>query len=770
MQASKTESTPVMHSVPKISKSPDKKLPSNTPVLSGNSQMAQTATPPNASAEPRKPAAPNAASASGSVTPCGENTASERKQAGSEIGKTSIKPQSTGKVDKPSNQATTTRPSQTTNQPCLPSPPSEAPLSAQAAAEGAQSKPATPSTALEIARLVTEFLGPNHPRPETSIGATLNALRTRLETQTGAFNSSPEKLSWEVREAIRTEFFKIQYPAPPTPSLLSLVTRSESLITPFVSPHRPFFFPGARVAVPTEAGSRRASTTLQLRFKLLGSVTVTEALLHLDGPNGGGFQWVQTHALTPLPSLPPRPPAIPRKRTLPQPAKVRKPRVRNRAPRAARKARAKTTAGSATTGSAGATGIAQGVGNASVERRGGGAARLGRLENAGMRVPEALLSCEGAPRAGLLGEGRHVSGASGSLRRGLDADVGLEAGVRRIGRLLGVERLIARRKIVSGEVGKVQYFVKWGGTTVKDGSWEFRDCLLVDVPGLVREFDVRHPQEATVVHVEEEKKEKDVKEEKKYNDDVSGLEIPGWLDTPILELNISGMILQIRRPNEFTLHNDAASAARDTKRRQTKFKQERPRQGEKLFALTKSEAKGMIESSVRIHRQHNRQPIPFPRGLGRVSPADHGVPFVEEDALRAPASWEGFLVDRGMRCVDFERSMGVHMPGLDEGGGAVLSRISDELAGARAVVHRERARGVLKDCFRHGGGGVPSYLLASGGGGVGGRKRKISGEGGKSVGGKCVRPNEAGAKRTRKVNVMESGWFDEVWGFWRNRT
>jgi Chromo (CHRromatin Organisation MOdifier) domain len=151
--------------------------------------------------------------------------------------------------------------------------------------------------------MITDYLGPNVLRG-SSTGATLNALRVRLE-QNEVTDARREDLCWQVREAIRTEVFKVKFPAPPSPRLLALIAATEVLLTAYAAPTRPFFFPGARVSVPAAgpgsvAGPPRPGTTLQLRFRKVEEGSVTEALVHLGGDDGGSFKWVQTSALAPL--------------------------------------------------------------------------------------------------------------------------------------------------------------------------------------------------------------------------------------------------------------------------------------------------------------------------------------------------------------------------------------------------------------------------------------------------------------------------------------
>lgn len=745
-----------------------------------------------------------------------------------------------------------------------PAPPSE-PTPAPSVAAAPEVQRPLGSTSLEIARMVTEFLGPDYPRRD-SVGATLNALRTRLETNTAKFDSDREMLIWQVREAIRTEFFKIIYPAPPSRTLLSLVTRTEVLLTKFHAPTRPFFFPGARVAVPTEAGSRRAGTTLQLRFKAVGETTVTEALLHLDGPNGGGFQWVQTPALTALLAYAPiqtTPPAPARrvqqqKAITPRPKRVGKSAPRAPRPRAPkppgpiskRKAQAAKAAAKA---AAAAAAKAVAAAKKQQEAPPPPPPPTGPAALPATYVPEALLSTSPPPRKRLRGDvDRPLSYIAGSLRRALDVDASsgemAHNSIGSIRRLVGVERLVARRKISGSE--DIEYYVKWSGRSMREGSWERREALMVDVPALVVDFDTRHPDEPKVachsdrVRTEEEDREEETKieekveaeaeaetkerqemendgeakaedddvkmedvdekvkqdgepesvkfrseSERKYVDEVTGIAIPGYVDTPILELGFAGMVLQVRRPADWSLHNDASAAARDYKKRQSRFKQEDIRAGEKLFPLSKSEAKSALDVSLRSHKAHNRRPILFPRGLGRAVASDTGTPFSRELLDAAPPTWESYLLGLGLKPKHLERDLPPLMLSLDSKTMRRVVVAAKDGAHERAVEHRERARRVVRAAYRHAANTDPPSALFRDG------KRRSEecdtcfpaeskANAKKSKSPRVPEPTTNGllrardpafaaalaaakAKGTQAKRSNEERWFDAVWSCWR---
>eukprot|EP00177_Eucheuma_denticulatum_P007687 GFKZ01013979.1.p1 GENE.GFKZ01013979.1~~GFKZ01013979.1.p1 ORF type:complete len:967 (+),score=135.19 GFKZ01013979.1:106-3006(+) len=735
-----------------------------------------------------------------------------------------------------------------------PSPVSSTPANPQNAPKPSPTVPPPSSRAspprLHMVRLITHYLGPTQPRRD-SIGATLSAFRTRLETNPKPFDSDRDLLAWQCQEAIRTEFFKIIYPAPPSPGLLHLVTQTELLNTSQDPNTRPFFFPGARVAVPTEAGSRRAGTTLQLRYQN----NATEALLHLDGPNGGGFQWVQTQALTPLiqyhrlPQRPlqkqpqirrtrrsavartPRPmslskpitkprstvsaakrkvptaqkpvvlnkpsanavqrrPAVPRlARSSPQtlsPAQTspspqspndahsvsQKPRflqgeklvVGHKTPHAFRGASSEPVVKANGSSAAGAASLRQPTLPSKPPVIESPAVPNGPFALPPTYVPQGLLETGPSPRERLTeGRTRAVTFGDGSLRRALGCGdgEGVREVVGRMKKVIGIERLVARRKVKD-----VEYFVKWCGRGLRDGSWERRESLMIDVPGLVRDFDIRHPDLPKVVwnsnrvrseaeeslereqnvkekgqekmevdtegeavetevglhsgewndamqvdgHQESAKKksdsdhvitEKSAEASRVYIDDVTGMKIPAYVDTPILELSFSGMVLQIRRPNECSLHNESSSANRDYKKRQARFKQEDILAAEKLFPLSKTEARAALDAGLRNHKTHGRHPIMFPKGIGRVMPSDTGIAFSSKVVESAPPSWERYLMGLGLRPKHFERSLPPFFPSMDAKSSHKLTMATRDLALERAVEHRERARRVVRMAYRH---------------------------------------------------------------------
>ena len=758
------------------------------------------------------------------------------------------------------------------------------------------------SPAREIARLIENYLGPNHPPPQTLQVPSLSALRIRLSNNSAPYDANSETLSWQTREAIRTEFFKIIYPTAPSHRLLTLVSQSEIIFTPFGSTPRPFFFPGARVAVPTEAGSRRAATTLQLRFKLVNGVNMTESLLHLDGPAGGGFQWVQTSALVPLSVFtePLKKPNIaatrPRKKArvpkITRPKKARPPAVTIPSSTAPRTAATKTipkiipsksSAKAASRSSGKLTSKLQpkvskplpmtqttkhqvsssgGQGIQHNSKSGGKvynqSSKQLRQEGPGVYVPSALKTIASTPKMRLLGDGRQIGQNSGCIRSTFD---GGECNY-----MLGIQRLVARRLDVVGQDKTVMYFVKWTGVPMKDGSWERREDLMRDVPGLVRDFDIRHPgesskfsQDIATVGVPKNCKsvegEFDLERERSsgkvnvagvkqdvlmsnmsngnqsikveslkftdsneqmrehllnvcggdnssgqnandvengfvnrtmnddcksytqntafYVDDVTGLSIPSWLDTPILEVSFSGMVLQIRRPNEGVLHNDANAAWRDVKKRQTRFKQQNMSVAERLFPLTKAEARSLIDISAKSHRQYGRVPIAFPKGIGLVSPQDQGHVFSTSDALMGPASWEGYFSHLGLKPKDFSRELPPNMPTLDEACQGRVQRALDDIIYTTAIEHRERARSLIRESFRHSGGEIPEDLFRDGKrlppDAVYVRKRKRAP--GRPENSKALRLTGIGGAALENAKRMEErphgAWYDEVWACWR---
>lgn len=457
-------------------------------------------------------------------------------------------------------------------------------------------------------------------------------------------------------------------------------------------------------------------------------------------------------------------------------------------------------------------------------------------------VPDALLTTSPPPRKRLRVDfPQPVSHSAGGFRQVLDGGVVGEgdgkSGKGRVRNVVGVSRLAARR--VVEQTGVVEYFVIWTGKDIREGTWERRSALLIDVPALVADFDTRHPDlPASVCHsdrvlaqaeVEDLAKKEVQKEEgkddnmvdvaeeerqgsvpagtsesgtdakpteeqpttkpdpapdtgKKYKDELTGIEIPSYLDTPILELFFSGMVLQIRRPDEYTLHNDAASASRDYKKRQSRFKQESVFQAEKLFALSKTEAKSALEASLRVHKAYNRHPIAFPRGLGQVTASDTGVPFTSETLASEPPSWESYLSSVGLRSKHFQRDLPRFYPTLDERATQQMLQVANDQALERVVEHRERARRIVRASYRHINGAVlppPRALFRDGvrrvrecqecyGGGEGEDRKVLTA---KVPAEKVEKGSDAAVAqalaRAGAVVREEERWYDAYWSCWR---
>lgn len=255
-------------------------------------------------------------------------------------------------------------------------------------------------------------------------------------------------------------------------------------------------------------------------------------------------------------------------------------------------------------------------------------------------------------------------------------------------RVITIERLVARRENVSCG-GVIEYCVKWAGADWEHCSWESREALLRDVPGLVLEFDTRHPEKPSKAYGvlrqlpegeekdhERRMREKRMREEqnradieRKRKEMECPVLIPTWAELPFLEINISGMVLQLRR-NEGTLHADASAAARDCKKRRARFKQEFPEESARLILPTKSEvaakerneAKLTIERSAQERKAYGMQLINFPRGIGCVLRDDLATPVSRKVVEAAPPSWESYFLGLGLDCRNWQRDLPPDVP------------------------------------------------------------------------------------------------------------
>lgn len=593
----------------------------------------------------------------------------------------------------------------------------------------------TTNLAHTVAQLITDYLGPSVPRvgpkaPGTGgsslngkVVATLAAMRDRLDTDAATFNSRREVLAWQLREAIRTEFYAIRYPAVPSPKILQLVTATEALLTEF-GPQRPLYFPGARVAVPTEVGTHRAATTLQIRFKPVNGVTVTEVLLHLDGPRGGTFQFVPSTILMSLSACVP----------------IRNPVLTSDARRAAGQARPVAPRGRRAAGTS--NGARRGSRPRAKESKiATAAAKVPMTNLPAAFLPHALRSSSPPPRKRLRRDVKApVSMTTGSVRRTLDlwnemsdtldTNVSVEKQDKVVENTLAISRLIGRRRNMNVG-GVVEYCVKWSGAPLEAASWESRDALMTDVPGLVLAFDMGHPGEPVQCSTEvddEELNEADApindvavesvapKSLDPLLDDTTNIPIPLYLDTPLVELQFAGMELHVRRGGGYCLFSSNEDASMDRKKRMLYFRRENPEAFAKIFANSspeyRPESKMVVESkpyangalpangglmpilqqSLESHKTGNRRPILFPRILGEAIPRDIAPPVPAKEIIRAPASWESYLMSLGMACKNWERELLPEMPTASERVMSFVETAAKAIEETRKKVRYERDR------------------------------------------------------------------------------
>jgi hypothetical protein len=293
-------------------------------------------------------------------------------------------------------------------------------------------------------------------------------------------------------------------------------------------------------------------------------------------------------------------------------------------------------------------------------------------------------------------------------------------------KVLVIERLVARRENASA-AGVVEYFVKWRDVGWDACSWESRGALLLDVPGLVMEFDVRHPAEPSVVRGvpreaalgEREAQERCIAEmkarevaaaaevEERRRKEAAPILIPAWFETPLVELAFAGMVAHVRR-DETALFSDAAAAGRDLKRRRARFKQDYPEAARRLFVPTKAEAatkersdaRASIEAVLRTRKLLGSRPVQFPRALGSALPTSVPVPPRAADIAAAPPSWEWYLQSLGLECADWSRNDAPYMPTA----GAVAGRAARHARAAADAADREAARERAGRLARDGGG------------------------------------------------------------------
>ncbi len=584
------------------------------------------------------------------------------------------------------------------------------------------------SLAGRLADLISDYLGPTHPRPNPQTSsttenlnassktvATLVVLRNRIDTDSSASQLARDVLIWQLREAIRTEFFQIQYPIPPSKALLNLVTSSELILTEYRGSQRPIYFPGARVAVPTEVGTHRAATTLQLRFKSQNNKTVTEVLLHLDGPNGGSFQWVPSTILMLLSSCVP----IPNPDSRGQSAK----NLTSRPTTATTGTRGRRPLTSSTT--------ASGTLNANVRTNRSSRSRKTEYRSSVARsqmttlpasyIPYALRSTSPPPRKRLR-QGIHspLSLSSGSIRRALGSFKSSSVDERELSadrslssdlaNTLGIERLVSRRR--NSSLGnRIQYFVKWLGSPLAAGSWEFRDALIRDVPGLVVAFDITHPGEPpTCRAVGDNSLTPQCSLDGERAEEADN--IPNIF--PILSIRFSGMQLHIEEGGRYSFYTNEDEFKLERKKRIALLKNINPEAFNKTFSSNTSDflvesnmklqpndsimsvpsLKGnllsVLQKSVDSHHKHNRVPIPFPRGLGRVLSSNTSSVIPLTDIRTAPASWERYLLSMGLNCRNWNRELLPDMPTASERIASFVERKSNELNSNAVSMSYER--------------------------------------------------------------------------------
>eukprot|EP00172_Hildenbrandia_rubra_P004679 Plantae.Rhodophyta-Hildenbrandia_rubra.ctg9955.p1 GENE.Plantae.Rhodophyta-Hildenbrandia_rubra.ctg9955~~Plantae.Rhodophyta-Hildenbrandia_rubra.ctg9955.p1 ORF type:complete len:547 (-),score=97.54 Plantae.Rhodophyta-Hildenbrandia_rubra.ctg9955:1772-3412(-) len=435
-----------------------------------------------------------------------------------------------------------------------------------------------------------------------------------------------------------------------------------------------------------------SATVLQLKYPIKPGQMANEALVHLDGPNGGGFQWVATPNCMLLEKY-----AAPY--AYPQPM--------SRKQLSASEMRKYTRPAQKT----------EKVAPALVEVR---KQEVSDPKEAKRKREMSERAASPPPRARLR---RDVKGpvlmASGALYdddtddeeviiRGDNENEQVEPRRKRFKHPDNFEiisKIVARRKNkLRGPLnreGVVEYLVEWSGYPDDAKlSWESRTALMKDVPAVVLEFDVRYPGRPAEVSIPVDKavladayeksdvqpnRNKVVGKRRKLAPGESPPPIPSYVESPLLDLSFSGMVLHLR-PTGWNLFSSPEDAQRDAQIRKERYKSEYPKFADCLFPPTigdladRERAKARERETLENHKSGGRKKLyRWPRILGGVLLRDTAHPTSTMCIQRAPASWESYFLSMGLSCDNWERQYVPHMPTAPESVHESVGEANDQL-------------------------------------------------------------------------------------------
>uniref|UniRef100_A0A7S1XFV4 Chromo domain-containing protein n=1 Tax=Compsopogon caeruleus TaxID=31354 RepID=A0A7S1XFV4_9RHOD len=231
-----------------------------------------------------------------------------------------------------------------------------------------------------------------------------------------------------------------------------------------------------------------------------------------------------------------------------------------------------------------------------------------------------------------------------------------------------IDRLVARRRNMR-RCGAVEYCVKWA-SNFESGrySWESRRALVNSVPGLVTEFDVAHPGEPAEAYPDASSPQEEADYRRIDHQEILNMKrerrlaaslsrnhpTPPYVELPLLEINMHGMVIQFRR-DQFIIHGSAFAARRDARQRRLRFSREAPDLA-RMIAMKKLGVRTMTARSESIPRADydHAELVEVPRSIGTVltvdiKPSETGPESInDESCSRLASMWESRLNEMGM--------------------------------------------------------------------------------------------------------------------------